>query len=107
MKNCIRCKKEKKKKKKGSVWYQWFETTYFKIQLKKKKKKKNLRIAYQTAIFFKKLDKMDTRLEKTLKKEIIWCVWNRGLHTPNGIVRISKRFEYPCLKKKRKKEKGT
>ena len=95
MKNCIRCKK-KKEKKKGFVWCQWFETTYFKIQLKKKKK--NLRIVYQIAIIFKKLNQMDTKLEKTLKKEIIWCMWDRRLHTPNGIVRISKRFEYPCLK---------
>ena len=69
MKNCIRCKKEKKKKK-GFVWCQWFETTYFKIQLQKKKKK-NLRIVYKTAIIFKKLNQMDTKLEKALKKEII------------------------------------
>ena len=59
-----------KEKKKGFVWCQWFETTYFKIQLQKKKKK-NLRIVYQTAIIFKKLNQMDTKLEKALKKEII------------------------------------
>ena len=30
---------KRKEKKKGFVWCQWFETTYFKIQLQKKKKK--------------------------------------------------------------------
>lgn len=48
---------------------------------------------------------MDTKLEKALKKEIIQCLWDRGLHTSNGIVRISKRFGYLCLKKKKKKKK--
>ena len=61
---------KRKEKKKGFVWCQWFETTYLKIQLQKKKKK-NLRIVYQTAIIFKKLNQMDTKLEKALKKEII------------------------------------
>ena len=96
MKNCIRCKKEKKTKKRAL-----FGANDLKLHISKynlKKKKKNLRIVYQIAIIFKKLNQMDTKLEKTLKKEIIWCMWDRRLHTPNGIVRISKRFGYPCLK---------
>lgn len=69
MKNCIRCKKEKKKKR------ALFGANDLKLHISKynfkKKKKKNLRIVYQTAIIFKKLNQMDTKLEKALKKEII------------------------------------
>lgn len=61
---------KRKEKKKGlclvpMIWNYIFQNTT------SKKKKKNLRIVYQTAIIFKKLNQMDTKLEKTLKKEII------------------------------------
>lgn len=40
---------------------------------------------------------METKLEKALKKEIIWCVWYKRLHTLDEIIRNPKRFEYPYL----------
>ena len=63
-------KMQKRKKKKRAL----FGANDLKLHISKynfKKKKKNLRIVYQTAIIFKKLNQMDTKLEKALKKEII------------------------------------
>ena len=69
MKNCIRCKKEKKKKR------ALFGANDLKLHISKYNFKKNLRIVFQTSIISKKLNQiMETKLEKALKKEIIWCV---------------------------------